>query len=368
MPVETSYVVTPATVTAGLMFLSLMLYAVLRGADYGGGVWDLLASGPRAQEQRRLIATAIGPVWETNHVWLIFVIVLLFTAFPLAFAVLSTALHIPLTLMLLGVVLRGAAFTFRHYDRQDDQVQRRWGRLFGIASVVTPLMLGVCIGAVVTGDIRVVNGIVTSGFIHPWLGVFPFTVGLFALALFAFLAAVYLTVETQEVALQEDFRRRALCAAVVVSVLALTVFLLSDEAAPLVQKGLMTRPWSWPLQIITGVLALGVIGALWTRHFHLARTLAASQVTLILTGWVLAQFPFLASPDISIEMAAAPTTVLLPVLWSTAVGALIVAPSLFYLFHIFKFTGAAFSQTDEIGDYTELPRDSSPSKHAEDHK
>src|ERR1044071_8804329 len=111
MSVEMSYTVTPATVTAGLMFLSLVLYAILGGADYGGGVWDLLASGPRAQEQRRLIATAIGPVWEANHVWLIFVIVLLFTAFPPAFAVLSTALHIPLTLMVLGIVLRGAAFT-----------------------------------------------------------------------------------------------------------------------------------------------------------------------------------------------------------------------------------------------------------------
>ena len=104
----------------GLLFAALVLYAVLGGADYGGGVWDLLASGPRAHEQRQLIETAIGPVWEANHVWLIFVIVLLFTAFPAAFAALSTALHIPLTLMLLGIVLRGTSFTFRHYDRQDD--------------------------------------------------------------------------------------------------------------------------------------------------------------------------------------------------------------------------------------------------------
>jgi cytochrome bd ubiquinol oxidase subunit II len=123
--------------TLGLLFAALVLYAVLGGADYGGGVWDLLAFGPRAREQRGLIETAIGPVWEANHVWLIFMIVLLFTAFPRAFAALSTALHIPLTLMLLGIVLRGTSFTFRQYHSEDDTVQRRWGRLFAISSVFT---------------------------------------------------------------------------------------------------------------------------------------------------------------------------------------------------------------------------------------
>ncbi|MGH7962175.1 MAG: cytochrome d ubiquinol oxidase subunit II [Candidatus Binatia bacterium] len=169
--------------------------------------------GPWAREQRRLIETAIGPVWEANHVWLIFMIVLLFTACPPAFAALSTALPIPLALMLLGVVLCGTSFTFRHYDRQDDTVQRRWGRLFAISSVFTPVMLGICIGAIATGGIHVHDGVVTSGFLRLWLGLFPFAVGLFALALFAFLAAVYLTVEAGEEALREDFRHRALGAA-----------------------------------------------------------------------------------------------------------------------------------------------------------
>lgn len=241
----------PVLIIVGLLFASLILYAVLGGADYGGGVWDLLASGPRVHEQRRLIATAIGPVWEANHVWLIFVIVLLFTAFPPAFAALSTALHIPLTLMLLGIVLRGTSFTFRHYDRQDDTVQRRWGRLFAISSVFTPVMLGVCIGAIATGGIRVHDGVVTSGFLRPWLGLFPFAVGLFTLALFAFLAAVYLTVEADEEALREDFRKRALSAAGAVGALALMVYLLSYETAPLVHAGLRQRSWSWPLQIVT---------------------------------------------------------------------------------------------------------------------
>ncbi|HEV8341014.1 MAG TPA: cytochrome d ubiquinol oxidase subunit II [Candidatus Binatia bacterium] len=322
--------------TLGVLFAALVLYAVLGGADYGGGVWDLLASGPRAGEQRRLIETAIGPVWEANHVWLIFMIVLLFTAFPPAFAALSTALHIPLTLMLLGIVLRGTSFTFRQYDRQDDTVHRRWGRLFAISSVFTPLMLGICIGAISTGGILVQNGFVTSGFLQPWLAPFPFAVGLFALLLFAFLAAVYLTVEAEDEALREDFRRRALVSAGVVGALALTVYLMSQEAAPLVRAGLTQRPWSWPLQIVTGVFAAGTLGALWRRHFHLARVLAVGQVALILTGWALALYPFLVPPDISITEAAAPLNVLRPVLWGIAIGLLILVPSLLYLFRVFK--------------------------------
>lgn len=333
---ELSAVPLSVLVTVGLMFAALVLYAVLGGADYGGGVWDLLASGPRAQEQRRLIETAIGPVWEANHVWLIFMIVLLFTAFPPAFAALATALHLPLSLMLVGVVLRGTSFTFRHYDRQDDTVQQRWGRLFAISSVFTPVMLGVCIGAIATGGIRVQDGVVTSGFVRPWLEPFPFAVGLFALALFAFLAAVYLTVEANDNALREDFRRRGLGAAGAVGVLALTVYLLSHEAAPLVRDGLTQRPWSWPLQIVTGGCAVGAIGALWWRRFQVARVLAAGQVTLILSGWALAQYPFLVPPDISIMQAAASQSVLRAVLWGIALGSLILVPSFLYLFRVFK--------------------------------
>ena len=324
--------------TLSLIFAALLLYALLGGADYGGGVWDLLASGPRAREQRRLIAAAIGPVWEANHVWLIFMIVLLFTAFPVAFAALATALHIPLTLMLLGIVVRGTSFTFRNYDRQEAPVQRRWGRLFAVSSLFTPLMLGICIGAISTGAIRVQDGIVTSGFIRPWLGLFPFAVGLFVVALFAFLAAVYLTVEPQDEALREDFRRRALVSGIAVGALAIAVYLLSQNAAPIVSAGLTQRPWSRSLQLVTGLLALSAIGTLWLRRFRVARLLAAGEVALILSGWALALYPYLVPPDISIATAAAPLKVLHPVLWGTAAGLLILVPSLLYLFRVFKTT------------------------------
>src|SRR5678815_2437613 len=150
------------TIIAGVMIAALVLYALLGGADYGGGVWDLFALGKRQREQRALIADAISPVWEANHVWLILVIVVLFTAFPPAFAAIATALHIPITLLLIGIVLRGTAFTFRTYDVQRDDVQRRWSLIFSIASIITPILLGTILGAIASGTIRVENGAVTS--------------------------------------------------------------------------------------------------------------------------------------------------------------------------------------------------------------
>src|SRR5512132_2447517 len=130
----------PATLSAGCILGSLVLYALFGGADFGGGVWDLLASGPRRAEQRALIERAIGPIWEANHVWLILVVVLLFAAFPPAFAAISIALHVPLTLFLVGVVFRGSAFTFRAYDDRGDHRQKRWGLLFSLASVASPIL------------------------------------------------------------------------------------------------------------------------------------------------------------------------------------------------------------------------------------
>src|SRR5690348_15560429 len=145
--------VTLADLLAGVIFLALNAYALLGGADFGGGVWDLLARGPRTERRRELIAEAIGPVWEANHVWLILALVLLFTCFPPAFARLGTRLHIPLSLVLIGIVLRGSAFTFWRYGggAHGDREQRHWGVIFAVASLITPLLLGTTVGAIASG-------------------------------------------------------------------------------------------------------------------------------------------------------------------------------------------------------------------------
>ena len=332
----------PAELVAGVALVALTAYVLLGGADFGGGVWDLLASGPRKREQRALIAEAIGPIWEANHVWLIIVIVVLFTCFPVAFARLAIVLHIPLSLMLIGIVLRGSAFVFRsHYGHDpepgDPGTSRRWGRVFAIASAGTPVLLGLCVGALAAGTVRPPG---RAGFyeiyVAPWLTPFGVGVGLLTLALFAFLAAVYLTVEAREPALQEDFRRRALAAATAVFVAAFGTLGLALLGAPLMGRGLTAAPWAPALHLVTGVAAVAAIWALWSRRFRLARVAAAIQVSLILWGWALAQYPYLVPPDLTIRAAAAPRITLVLSLWVLGLGTLVLFPSLVYLFRVFK--------------------------------
>jgi cytochrome d ubiquinol oxidase subunit II len=326
-----------ADAVAAVLALSLNAYVLFGGADFGGGVWDLLATGPRRNRQREVIAHALGPIWEANHVWLILAIVLSFTCFPPLYARLGTLLHIPLTLMLVGIVLRGSAFTFRTYDSQHDATQRRWGRIFASASVITPVLLGVSIGAVASGRLAPnPTGTFVQQYVNPWFTPFAFSVGLLALVLFAFLAAVFLTLETRDRELREDFRRRALGAGVAAFFVSGLVLLLSRREAPLVMEGLLGSGWAIPLHLATAVTAIAVLAALWYRRFRLARMAVGLQVSLIFWGWPLAQYPLLLPPDLTIANASAPETTLRLVLVILGFGAVVLLPSLWYLFQVFK--------------------------------
>ncbi len=316
--------------------LSLNGYILFGGADFGGGVWDLLASGARRNRQREVISHALGPIWEANHVWLILVIVLLFTGFPLGFAAIMTALNIPLTLILLGIVLRGSAFAFRKYDRRDEHVQRRWSLLFGSASVFTPLVQGMTLAALATGQIRLSGGTLTTGYLAGWLTPFAIACGIFALALFAFLAATYLTVDTEgESDLQDDFRACALWSGGLLGPIAAIVFLVSKNGAPQMFAGL--TDW-WAPYLLGGTImaAAGTLFALWRRNFRWARMAAIAEVTLILGGWSLAQYPYLIMPDVTLLKSAAPLATLRLLSVALGVGAVLLLPSLFFLFRIFK--------------------------------
>ena len=322
---------------AGIIVVALIAYVLLAGADFGGGVWDLFAQGPRRDRQRDLIAHAIGPVWEANHVWLILVVVLLFTCFPSAFSRLSIVLHLPLTFMLVGIVLRGSAFTFRSYGIDERGSQRRWGRIFAIASLVTPVLLGVSIGAVAAGRVQPVTGkSFLADYVMPWASSFTLMVGLFTLALFAFLAAVYLTLESDDEELREDFRKRALLSGGAVFVTAAATLLLAWREAPLVWHGLVVAPRAIPLHIATGMAASVALWAVWVRRFRIARIAAGAQVCGILGGWALAQYPYLLPPSLTIDDAAAPAITLKLTAWALVIGGAILAPSLAYLFRVFK--------------------------------
>jgi cytochrome bd ubiquinol oxidase subunit II len=332
----------PELLVAALAVVALVAYAVLGGADFGGGMWDLFAAGPRKEAQRNAIADAMGPVWEANHVWLIFVIVILFTAFPLAFQALSIALYLPLHLVLLGIILRGAAFVFRAYAPRQSGVERtpmerRWGAIFGAASLLTPPLLGMCLGAVSSGALRLAGdpatGTLAPGASSAWLTPLALAIGALTLALCAYLAAVYLANETAD-ALREDFRRRALAAGTaVVAISVLLLPLLRLEAEHLWQ-GLTGR--ALPVLVAGAIAALASGWTLLRRRYRLARIAAVVQIGFLLVGWAVAQYPYLIYPDLTLEAAAAPHATQWFVLYTAPPGLAILIPSLWYLFRVFK--------------------------------
>ncbi|MFI5231296.1 MAG: cytochrome d ubiquinol oxidase subunit II [Gemmatimonadales bacterium] len=333
-------------VVAGILVVLLNAYVLMGGADFGGGTWDLLASGPRQAAQRELIAAQIGPIWEANHVWLVVAVVVLFTAFPAAFSGVAIILHVPIALMLIGIVLRGSAFVFRGYGGRGERERARWGRVFAVASAATPVLLGIVIGAISTDATgRAIaalgSGSFTDEFVRPWLAPFPVAVGVMALALFAQLAAVYLALAARDGALREDFRRRALGGGAAAIVAACATLALAAKEAPFMHAGVTKSTWSLPLIAVTGIAAALTIWALWRHRFRLARATAAAEVSLVLWGWAAAQYPFLVPPAITIRAAAAPNATLQLLLWVLACGAAVLVPSLAFLLRTFARTPRA---------------------------
>ena len=320
-----------------ILWLSLIVYAVLGGADFGGGIWDFFAFGQEAQRQRRLIGQALGPVWEANHVWLIFLIVGLFTSFPLAFSVLSIALFVPFTLAVIGIVLRGAAFMFRGQVDDATPSRRIWGRVFSTASTITPFFFGAAAAAVASGQVHVEAGRVQTDLLAGWTTPFALTIGALALSLCAVLAAVNLIVEAQdsdEPELVEAFRRRAMIAGAITLGLDAMAFILSPFQAPLLLNGALDH--ALPLIIATALIGVGAATSLLLRRYRLARVLAFTVTAFIFASWGLSQFPYLVPVSVTISNAASPPSTQLALLIGTLVGMALLLPSLWLLFHVFK--------------------------------
>jgi cytochrome bd ubiquinol oxidase subunit II len=326
---------TPNALLAGIMLVSLILYSLLAGADHGAGFWDLLSFGPNRERQRDLIAHAIQPVWETNHVWLVLLIVLMFSGFPVAFAAITVSLAVPLYLILCGIVLRGASFVFRAYFNGNVRFQLFWGRVFSISSSMTPLFLGIVIGAISSDAADASDGSV-HGLFRAWLHPFPFAVGLLSLSLFAYLSACYLTVESRDAALQSDFRIRALASCGASVLLAVFTHVMAGNSAYGIRDNLWRDPFAWLVEIGAVIATIVSAQALWSRNYRRARIASAAQVAFILLGWGVAQFPYLVRPDITIFNAASPSPVMTSLIIVVLIGALVLAPSLVLLMHVFK--------------------------------
>jgi cytochrome d ubiquinol oxidase subunit II len=320
-----------ADAVAAVLWIGATLYAVFGGADFGAGFWALLTGGgPRGERPRSLIAWAIGPVWESNHVWLIFVLVVLWTGFPTAFESIMSTLFIPLSLAAFGIVLRGAGFAFQGL------APRVGGRrvseyLFGVSSVLTPFFMGTVVGGIASGRVPVGNA--TGDLVTSWLNPVSLLVGVLFVTTGAYLSAVFLISDARrfgDFALERYFAVRALAAAVVAGVVALAgVFVLRDDARYVYDR---LTDQALPLMILSGVCGLGVIVLLVRGASRGARVLAVGAVVGVVWGWGVAQFPYLLPEKLKISDGAAPSDTLTAVLVVFGVALLLVIPALAFLY------------------------------------
>jgi cytochrome d ubiquinol oxidase subunit II len=317
--------------TAIVLWLGLTAYTIFGGADFGAGIWDLAAGGTeRGLRPRALIADAIGPVWEANHTWLIFDLVILWTAFPPAFAAIMSTLFVPLTLAALGIVLRGAAFAFRPVAL-GLAGRRAAGAVFAASSLVTPFFLGAAGGAIASG--RVLTGDPAGGLWSSWLNPTSALVGALAIAVCAYLAAVFLVADARRQGdsyLVTYFLRRAELAAIVAGGLAAVGIVVLRLDAPTLADELTSR--GWPFIVASGALGSGALVLLRLNASRGTRLLAVGAVVAIVWGWGVAQYPDILPGTLSLADAGAPSGSLTALLIVFAVAAMIIAPSLGLLY------------------------------------
>ncbi len=324
---------SPTTVTAAAMLLAGgSAYALLSGADFGGGIWDLLAGrGERGARLRELIDTSMTPVWEANHVWLVYLLVILWTAFPPAFSAIMTALFVPLSASALGIVLRGIGFAFRHEVRRFRSRQLA-GALFAGASLATPFFLGTVVGAIVSGRVPARP---RDDLVGAWVNPTSMLTGsLFVLAC-AYVSAVYLVGDAArrgEAGLVRAFERRAAVAAVATGGLAAATLAWLSRSAPRVFANLTGR--ALPLVALSVAAGLAVLVAIWRHRYRGVRALAGLAVAAVLWGWGLAQYPELVPGAYTLRAASAPNASLLAVLAILGIAAVTVGPAFAVLYRL----------------------------------
>jgi cytochrome d ubiquinol oxidase subunit II len=320
--------------TAGVALLALTAYVVLGGADFGAGFWDLTAGGAqRGAPVRAMIKRAMSPVWEANHVWLIFLLVVLWTGFPEAFGSITSTLAIPLFVAALGIVLRGGAFALKG-EAATIAEARALGATFALASVIVPFFLGAAAGAIAAGEVPVGNA--GGDEWTSWTHATSLLVGALAVAAGAHLAAVFLGADSRragETELVHAFRARALGSGAVAGTLAIAGLVVVRSDVPELYDDL-TSGAGLACVLASGAAGLVTLWLEWRERFELARYTAAAAVGAIVAGWAVAQEPYLLPPDLTVHEAAAPDATLAALLVATGLGMLILIPALTWLFRL----------------------------------
>lgn len=319
-----------ADVAAAILWVGATFYALFGGADFGGGFWDLIAGdAEKGRRPRMLIQRSLTPVWEANHVWLIFVLVVLWTAFPSAFKAIFTTLYVPIALAALGIVLRGAGFAFRKSVVTLGE-ERAAGAIFALSSVLTPFFMGVVVGAIASGEVPAAgNGDAFSS----WLAPLPLLIGAMFVATGAYLAAVFLVGDARragDAELERYFVRRALIAGGVAGVFAAAGLVELHAEARYVFDRLVDQGLA--LVILSALCGVGLLVVLLRGGRRPLRPLAGGAVVGVIWGWAVAQFPYLLPTSLRIDQAAAPDATLTVVFIVFGVAAVLVLPSLFLLY------------------------------------
>lgn len=320
-----------------ILGVSFLLYTLLGGADFGAGILEIFA-GRRSE---RVISKAIAPVWEANHVWLILAVVILFTAFPAVYSSLSLVLHIPLMIILLGIICRGSAFTFRHYDIHEGEAHKYYTALFVISSFVTPMFLGITLGAMILGRISFdASAGFYEMFVAPWLNVFCITMGIFSTCLFAYIAAVFLTTEAQTELGQARYRRLSQRTMLLTAISAILVFVAAEAYGHSLWDEFLSSTLSVICLVTASLLVPMVLYYLHRRNAVALRVAIGAQVTAILAGWFAIQYPVLIhvknGEHLTFYNTQAPPATLTQLLIALIVGLLLVVPAFAYLFRVFK--------------------------------
>lgn len=322
------------------LWTAILLYLILGGADFGAGILELFTSDANKSKTRNTMYKAIGPIWEANHMWLIIAIVILFVGFPSIYTTMSTFMHIPLLLMLLGIIARGTAFTFRHYDAVKDEMQHIYNKIFVYSSFITPLFLGIIAGSTVTRKIDTEAKNFVDAYILSWFNLFSFTVGLFTVAICGFLAAVFIIGQTANTEEKIRFTKKAKFFNIAAIIAGGLVFLASIyEGIPLI---------NWVFKDTIGLsaftlatLSVGVLWMIWdTQHTNMMRALAGFQVTMILLITTWKHYPNIVllknGNHLSLleEQGNAKTIDALG--WALLIGSIFILPTLFYLIYSFQ--------------------------------
>jgi cytochrome d ubiquinol oxidase subunit II len=318
------------TFVAVILFTGVVLYSVFAGADFGAGFWDLTAGGAdRGRMPRGLIDRSIGPVWEANHVWLIFCLVVMWTGFPRAFASIMSTLFIPLWLAAFGIVLRGSGFAFRKVSVRTE-TQRTYGAAFAFSSVITPFFLGTVAGGIASGRVPSGGG---SNHFSSWINPTSILGGVLAVVVCAYLAAVFLVAEARARRvpdLERYFRRRALAAAIAAGAVAIAgIFVLRADARHLFDR---LTGVALPLVIVSTVCGLAALALLQFAPPRPLRVLAVLAVVSVVGGWGVAQYPYLLGTHLRIAEAAAPTSTLWAIVIVFGAAAVLCVPSLALLY------------------------------------